>query len=405
MIMEHFTLSKVEYAMTMSAFVTAYTLMQIPGGLLSERYGIRIVGTATLLFWSVFTLLTPLAAGFSSLLLIRFFFGLGEGPLFPNNGAFLTKWFNAKEKAFSGSVMLSGAFIGPAVGPPLTVWILDNWGWQSVFFLFGWVGMLIAPLWYSLSRERPEEHPLVNKEEYEQIWQGRAPVSIAASQKRKTTTAPWRVFLRCPRFWAFGVQYFMVNYILYTFLTWIPMYLLEARGLSLNEMGYAASYPWLAACATLLISGKISDRLIAEGKSRFVARAVPAMSGLAGCSASLFSTASASSPAEAVVWLSVAFGSLGFSWSTSWATCQDLGREHAASVVAWMQTWASLAGVCAPVVIALLVERYNWETTMTINALQLVVGFLCWFVVRPDAPLVSEQSASALVPVEQPADV
>ena len=129
MIMEHFGIDKIRFGMSMSAFAIAYTMMQIPGGLLSERFGIRLTGAVALLCWSLFTFVTPLAGSFMAFVAIRFLFGLGEGPLFPNNGAFLTRWFGPHEKALSSSIMISRAFVGPAPAPPLAVWVPNSRGW------------------------------------------------------------------------------------------------------------------------------------------------------------------------------------------------------------------------------------------------------------------------------------
>ena len=389
MIMEHFGFDKVHFATATSAFVAAYTLMQIPGGMLAERYGIRIVGALALVCWSLFTFLTPMAGGFYSFLLIRFLFGLGEGPLFPNNGAFLTRWFSTREKALSSSIMLSGAFIGPAIGPPLTVWIIEHWGWQAVFYLFGAAGFILAPVWYFFSREYPHQHPKVNDAEVA-IIEGLAVRTVKAPGKTARIMPPWKSFLRSSQFWCFGLQYFIVTYVLYLFLTWIPMYLLEARGMSMSGMGFAASAPWLVSCVAVVISGKISDSLVARGKSKFMSRSVMAMLGLFFCGIFMYLAARASTPEVTVLWLSLTFGTLGFSFTSSWTACQDLGLHCAGSVVAWMQTWANLAGVCAPVITALLVERYGWETTLVINSMQSFVGVLLWLMVRPDKPLVAK---------------
>lgn len=120
-IMQQYGFTKVQLGMCMSAFFLSYVLMQIPGGMLSEKYGIRKIGAIAIVFWSIFTILTPLAWGFVSFLVIRFIFGIGEGPLYPMGGTFIARWISSKEKAIVSGLFVSGAFFGPIIGPPMTV--------------------------------------------------------------------------------------------------------------------------------------------------------------------------------------------------------------------------------------------------------------------------------------------
>jgi len=384
LIMKDFGFDKVELGMTMSAFFLAYTCMQIPGGLMSERWGLRFTGSIAMFFWSVFTFLTPFARGFYSFLAVRFLFGAGEGPLFPNNGSFLAKWFSKEEKALSSSIMVSGAFIGPALGPPLTVWIMTQWGWPAVFYAYGMAGVVMTVVWYVCSRDFPHSHPRVNHAEVLHITKTTAAEAEAAS---KHEVAPWKSFLLSPQFWALGLQYCTVNYIMYVFLSWLPIYLLEARGLSLAAMGIAAAYPWIAICIALVSSGIISDKLLKQGYSKFYARSVIAIIGLILCGIGLYKGANATTPTENILWLSCSLGFLGLTYTASWASCQDLGQKFGGSVVAWMNTWANVGGFLAPTVTALLVKSFGWQTALSMTSVVIALGAVLWFFVKPDQPL------------------
>jgi ACS family glucarate transporter-like MFS transporter len=392
--MEDFGFDKVQLGMTMSAFFATYTLMQIPGGLMSERFGLRLTGAAAMTWWSLFTLFTPLAWGFVSFLIVRGLFGAGEGPLFPNNGSFLAKWFSTKEKAMSSSIMVSGAFIGPALGPPLTVWIMTTWGWHFVFYAYGVVGFVMAILWYVYSRDFPHLHPAANREEVEHIT-GKAVAEAKAASKHEQ--APWKKFLASPQFWCIGFQYCVVNYIMYLFLSWLPIYLMEARGLSLKAMGIAAAYPWLAICFGLVSSGIVSDRMVRRGHSKFMARTSLAVVGLVLCGIGLFKGANAGTPSENILWMSVSLGCLGLTNTAAWASCQDLGQKFGGSVVAWMNTWSNIGGFLCPTVTALLVEAFGWQTALSTTSIIIAVGAVAWLFVKPDKPLHVDERVAAQV--------
>jgi ACS family glucarate transporter-like MFS transporter len=386
MIMKDFGWDKVQLGMTMSAFFLSYFLMQIPGGLLSEKFGIRKTGAGAIIWWSIFTALTPLAWGFYSFMIIRFLFGAGEGPLFPNNGSFIAKWFNTKEKAMASGIMISGAFIGPAVGPPLTVWIMTTWGWQAVFYAYGALGFIIACLWYIFSRDYPHLHPKANDAEVELI----AEQSVAQAKASAIhEVAPWKKFLVSPQFWTLGLQYYTVNYIMYIFLSWLPIYLLEARGLSLKAMGFAAAYPWLAICAALIIGGRISDKMQAKGKSKFQSRTIPALIGMVICGLSFYQGANATTVNENLFWMTLSLGFLGLTYTASYTACQDLGQRFGGSMVGWMNTWANIGGFTAPTITAILVQAYGWQAAFSMTSIVVAFGAVCWLFVKPDKPLVS----------------
>lgn len=384
LIMEEYGLDKIQFGMTMSAFFVAYTLMQIPGGMMAEKYGIRITGTLAMLLWSVFTILTPMAVGLYSFILVRFLFGLGEGPLFPTNGSFLARWFSSREKALSSSIMVSGAFIGPAFGPILTVWLLERFGWHWVFYLYGLAGIVMAIIWFACSRNHPGEHAGVNRAELEHITEK---ASEEAREGLKHETAPWRKYLASYQFWCLGFQYCVANYIMYLFLSWIPMYLLEARGMSMQDMGLAAGAPWVAICVFLILSGKVSDRLVASGVSKMASRSLIAIIGFIVCGVGLYMAAKAETPGQNIVWLTVCLGALGLTYTGAWASCQDLGQRFGGSVVAWMNTWANIGGFLAPIVTAMLVEYFSWEVALSTSSLIIALGVISWLFVRPDRPL------------------
>lgn len=387
LIMEEMGLSKVELSFAMSIFFISYALMQIPGSMLIEKFGTRVIGAVAMTWWSVFTLLTPLAGGLYSFLAVRFLFGVGEGPLFPNNTSFISKWFNSKESGFSSSLMMTGTFLGPALGPPITVFIISISSWHWVFYAYGILGIMAAILWYAYSRNTPHEHRGVNEAELAVITGDKEAAFKKTAPQQKT---PWRGFIRQPRFWCFGLQYFCANYIMYLFLSWIPLYLLEARGMSFTAMGGAAAMPWVCIAVVMLLCGYFGGKLIVRGVSRFASRALPGMIGMGICGVCLFMAVGASSAFENVVWLSISLGALGANYIASWAGCQDLGAQFGGSVAAWMNTFGTIGGVCAPIATAVLVELAGWDGALHCASVVILMGIVCLAFVKLDRPLIRD---------------
>lgn len=136
-IMQEFGFDKMDMGFLQTCFFAGYALMQVPGGMLAERFGLRKTGAGAILWWSVFTALTAFAQGKASFAAVRLAFGLGEGPVFPSLGQATFNWFNKDEKGKASSAILLGTFFGPVIGPMVTVALIAALGWHAVFIIFG----------------------------------------------------------------------------------------------------------------------------------------------------------------------------------------------------------------------------------------------------------------------------
>jgi ACS family glucarate transporter-like MFS transporter len=381
--MQDFHMDKVEFGWLNSLFSLGYALAQIPAGLLAEQFGARWIVTIALFWWSIFTCLTAAVSSYGWLAVIRTFFGVGEGPMYPGNAVFNSYWFTKQEKGRAASALLAGSYFGPVIAPVLTVAIFQAWGWRSVFIVFGAIGLLIGMIWFCIGRDRPEQHPWVNKAELSIITEQRA------VHDENKAVAPWGKFLKNVRFWALGLQYFVVIYIVTFFLVWLPTYLQEARHFSLTKMGFAASFPWIAILLTVLAGGALSDRLLRNGKSKLIARGGLAIFGLIVFTVSMYLAVYATNPWLNVLWLTLSLGSLGLPVVTSWAVANDLGNEYSGSVSGWMNLWGNIGAFLSPIFCGWLAQNFGWDATMLFNIVPILLAILLWFAIRPDRPLLN----------------
>ncbi|MNO20827.1 putative sulfoacetate transporter SauU [compost metagenome] len=381
--MEELNIDKVQFGLLTSLFFLGYCLAQIPGGMLAEKYGARKIIAIAVTFWSFFTALTAAATSYVMMCIVRFFFGIGEGPMYPGNASFNSYWFQKHEKGRAASALLSGSFFGPVIAPTLGVAIMTAFGWKAVFYIFAGAGALIAIVWFIIGRDRPEQHPWISEAEKQLILTNRS----ANSSKNK---APWGQYLRNPRFWAIGGQYLVVLYMNTFFLTWLPTYLMEARGFSLQSMGIAASFPWLALCMVTILGGVFSDMILRTTNSLMKSRGYVAIAGFLVFILGLYMAAYATTPATSVLWLTVGLGALGLPFVVSWALANDLGKEFAGSVSGWMNVWGSAGGVIAPIVCGWMAQTFGWEKTILINIIPVLGSIILWLFIRPDRPLLKE---------------
>src|SRR5262245_39717338 len=164
-IREEFGFDEVTTGWIFSAFNLSYFLFQIPGGWLGDRFGPRRVLTAIVLWWSLFTAVTALAWGKWSMATFRFLFGLGEAGAFPTATRALSHWLPAAERGFAEGITHSGARLRAAITPPIVVLLITAMGWRSVFYIFGFIGVIWALYWFWFYRDRPEQHKSVNQAE------------------------------------------------------------------------------------------------------------------------------------------------------------------------------------------------------------------------------------------------
>lgn len=388
-IMQEFGFTKMDMGLLQTAFFLGYAAMQIPGGIMAEMFGHRKVVTGAAIFWSIFTALTAMCGSLSSFVAVRALFGVGEGPMAPSFGRFVYRWFNTNEKARGSAFLLGGVFFGPVVGPGLTVALMLAFGWRSVFIIFGVIGLLLGLAWYYYATESPRHNKFVNKAEADFIEDG-----MQLSQKAKEV-APWRTFLSSAQFWAVGIQFFVTDYIMYVFLAWLPLYLMEAQNFSLTKMGFAASLPWLALCITTFATGYASDKLIASGVSKYKVRTWSGILGLAICCVTLYLGAVAKTPWLNVFWMTLSLGSLGLTFNASWAAGIDLGGKFSGSVSGWINFWGNLGGVAAPTLTAWIATTFGWQAAIVTTAAFAIVGIIAWLGVRPEKPLALNVPSSA----------
>ncbi|MEO8724247.1 MAG: MFS transporter, partial [Sphingobium sp.] len=211
---KEFGWSEATKGLVLASFFVGYLIFQVPSGRLASRFGGRYVMAAAIIWWSLFTILTPLAAMVSLplLLLVRVGMGLGEAATFPAAYNLGARWFPPTERSRFVGVLLSGIPIGTLFALTTTGAIVDSWSWHSVFYLFGSIGIVLALVWLVLIRNSPAEHPGVSAAERDLLQQGGA---VAHG----TRVTPWRKLLSQPAVWALIVNHFCCNWILYVLLT------------------------------------------------------------------------------------------------------------------------------------------------------------------------------------------
>ena len=256
-----FELTAFQSGMVLSAFFLSYSIAQVPGGLLADRFGFRIVTTIAMVWWSFFTALTGAASSFVHMLAARFLFGLGEGVFPAASFKAVAVWFPQKERATANAIKLAASPLGAALAPLVVVGIMSLGSWRTVFYSMFIPGIVIAALFWIFVADTPSESARVSPQELAEI-EGEDAVNNPTSGKAFKLSEAFRQ--------PYVLRYFLVLFAFdigyWGFTAWLPTYLVQARGFSLVQMGIASSLPFFAATIGCLVGGWLSDRFFSDNR-------------------------------------------------------------------------------------------------------------------------------------------
>lgn len=355
-IMREFHVDKIAMGWAISAFSWSYALCQIPGGWMADRFGPRAVLAIAMAWWSIFTAATVLSFNAVSLAATRLLFGAGEAAAFPAGSRALVRWLPLKRRAFGQGFQHSGARFGAAVAPAVVVYLIAASGWRTVFYIFGAVGIAWALAWYGLYRNTPADHPRVDAAGLALL-----PVPQIPARSGWKRAVPWRRILRNRDLRRLSTVYFCYGFVLWLYLAWFPTYLKEARHFTGLKAGLA-SLPLLAATATNIAGGLLSDRFASQWGDLRRGRIIVSRSGFLIAAVALLPGVLASQPLAAVACLTVALAGLELTVAVSWAICIDIGGEFSGSVSSVMNTWGNLGGAISAVAVGYLATHFGWTS-------------------------------------------
>jgi MFS transporter, ACS family, glucarate transporter len=375
-----------------SAFLLGYALMQVPGGWAADRFGPRRVLAVAILWWSVFTALTGLVPRLplvrwiglaAAFMVVRFLVGVGEAACSPTNNKIVANWMGSHARGVGASFSIVGIGLGGAITPPLIAWIMRRWGWRSSFYISGLIGLAFAAYWYFYVRSSPEEHPKVNEGELRFIESQRLERTYSNATQQAT---PWARLLRSRSVWGLVLGYFCQGYPIYFYYTWLFIYLVKVRHLTVAQGGVWGTLPYLSIALLAPFGGLFSDFMSRQlGKTRGRRSAV--WLGMLVSALFLWLGSRASNSIAAVLLLAVASGSNMFAATTFWATCIDLTRQFTGALSGLMNMFGNLGGWLSPIVTAYVATRFGWEKALDLAALVTLAGAGCFALVTANHSL------------------
>lgn len=358
-----FGFSPVALGYIFSAFGWAYVVAQIPSGVLLDRFGTRRIYALSIFFWSLFTLCMSgvgtfgaIADAVTLLLTLRVLIGLAEAPSFPANAKVVSEWFPPVERGTASAIFNSAQYLSPVLFMPFMAWLTTNYSWHWVYLVMGVLGIGMSILWLRFGRS-PDESPYPNEAERAYIrGQIEEDPTTAASQSSGSTLTHIVALLRIRMFLGIYLGQFCLNALTYFFLTWFPVYLVEARHMTILKAGFVAVLPAICGFAGGVLGGVVSDYLIRRGWSLSAARKTPITVGLLLATVIILCNY-VDNNVIVVVAMAISFFGKGFA-SLGWALVADTAPRKAAGVSGGLfNSFGNAGGIVTPIVIGYLVGQ------------------------------------------------
>jgi MFS family permease len=367
-----FHLTPVDLGVLFSAFFWTYALLQIPVGLVVDRFGVTRVGRWSALLWTAASALTACAGGFMGILAARLLLGVAEAPSFPASSKATGYWFPRRERALSTSLYDVGAKFSNVIGVPLVALAVVRLGWRWGFGVVAALSFLYFIAFWRLYRD-PSQHPALTHGEREYLAAGGAEPEGPASE---SPVGMLGYLLRTRKVWALVIGFGAYGYSFNLFLTWLPDYLVHTMHRSILTSAGFAAIPWgCASVADLLVGGWLIDFLVGRGRSETRVRKAVLVIGMCVGLAVLGATVTAR-PGVALVWISIALAGLSAAAPVAWSLPSLIAPKGGVGAVGGLMNFSNnMMGVVAPIVTGFIVARtHSFVGAFLVAGLVLLAG-------------------------------
>lgn len=201
-----------QQGLVLSSFFYGYIMTQLPGGMLAKNFPAHHVFGFAIGICALLTLVTPvMAINLEMMIVIRVLEGLALGVTFPATMGILSRWSPVMERSRMTMICNAGIYFGTVVGMSGAGVLSDFYGWQSVFYVSGAIGVLWWVLWLFIVKESPENDPWISENERTYIMEG--------LRVQSTIKTPWIALLSSVPVWAIVFAHFAQNWGAYTLMT------------------------------------------------------------------------------------------------------------------------------------------------------------------------------------------
>jgi MFS transporter, ACS family, glucarate transporter len=348
-----------------SGFGWTYAVAQLPAGGLLDRFGSKRVYGISIFLWSLCALLAgftgylPAIAAFYALFAIRLFSGLAQSPVFPGNGRIVAAWFPTSERGRASAIFNSSQYFSLVLFAPIMGWIVRISGWKECFWFTGAIGLALAAVWFKVIHG-VKTHPRISPQEIRHIEDGGGIASLDAGSATSNNTLTWssiKWLLSNKMLIGIYIGQYCITTLTWFFLTWFPIYLNQARHISIVKVGLLAALPALCGFTGGILGGVISDKLLRSGRTLTFARKAPIVIGMA-LAMTMVACNFVDTQFAVMLLMSLAFFGKGFG-ALGWTVISDTSPKGMIGINGGLfNLIGNIAGVTTPIIIAYII-RYT----------------------------------------------
>jgi sugar phosphate permease len=365
----------------MAAFMIGYGVFEMPWGLLADRFGVRNVLAVIILGGSALTASLALV-GFlprevllvvAVLVLLRFAFGSFQAGTFPAISRMMADWMPTTERGSAQGAVWMSSRLGGFLAPLLIVWLFQAVGdWKMPLVIVAGLGLVWCGVFWPWFRNRPEEMRQVNRRERKLIEAGRSPLAAHGHG-----AVPWDRMQRSPSVWALCAMYGFLGFSGNFYLTLLPTYLKNHRGLDSQTAGWLTSLPFGFGVVACLLGGWLSDMVIRRWGKRWGRRIVGA-TGLSLAGLSIVAVPWVDGVYPLGFLLVLTFFGNDLAMAPAWAAAADIGERYTGVLSGAMNMMASFMAAIEALIIGRLFDAHNLVAPFLILAASYALGTLCW---------------------------
>ncbi|MCD0492688.1 MFS transporter [Chromobacterium violaceum] len=373
---QEFGLSNGELGLLFSAFFWSYALLQIPTGVILDRFGTTRIGRLGALLWGVAATLTACAGGFAGIFAARMLLGVAEAPGFPVSSKATGYWFPRRERAMATAIFDAAAKFSNVIGVPLVALAVVHLGWRWGFGVSAILSVLYFIAFYLIYRD-PSADTKLSEAERQYIVQGGAAEEGVSQQG---SMAMLGYLLRQRKVWGLSIGFAAYGYVFYLFLTWLPGYLVQSMHMDILKSAWFSAIPWMfATLSDLFVGGWLIDKLIERGYDETKVRKAVLLCGMT-MGMAVFGATTTTDPYVAIVWITIALSGLAAAAPVGWSLPSLIAPRGGTGTVGGIMNFANnMMGAVAPIVTGFIVgATHSFANAFLVAGFMLVIGILAF---------------------------
>ena len=359
-----------------SAFSWSYAVLQIPSGMLLDRFGVTRVGRVGIFLWGVASAITAMAGGYGGILVARLLLGAAEAPSFPLNSKAVGHWFPRSERSTATAMFDGMAKFSQVVGVPLVALALVGFGWRGAFWMTAGLSFAFLGVFWVRYRD-PSEDERLSPIEHDYILAGGA---APEGPSGRGTARMLGYLLTQRKVWGLTLGFACYGYSNSLFASWLPTYFVQTMNVSLLKSASFTMLPWfVATIAQFAIAGWLVDWLVKRGHDETLVRKSTIVACLLG-GLTILGAAFTTNVGWVLFWMTVSVSALTSASSIGWSFPSLVApRGGGATVGAIMNTMNAAVGSVSAIVTGAIVKLSGSFSGAFIVAAAVLVAGVCFY--------------------------